>query len=92
MPFTLSESLRAVSVLKETIRTKKKTLSYTEITDTLLGLALKVNKRVLTFCFGKSFGIEISLLLCDWFPGSSSTHFFRETTRSSVSANAVYIE
>lgn len=50
----------------------EKTILYAAITDTLLGLALKVNKWVLTFCFGKSFGIEISLLLRDWFPGSNS--------------------
>ena len=28
--------------------------NYAAITDTSVGLALKVNKRVLTFCFGKS--------------------------------------
>lgn len=52
-PFGLSGSLKAAWILKETTCTEKRPFSYAAITDTWLGLALKVNKRVLTFCFGK---------------------------------------
>lgn len=52
-------------MLKETVRTKKSPLSYAAITETLLGLALKVNKRVLTFCFGR----EGKSVLCCYVTG-----------------------